>query len=728
MEYGDTVILTKNGFQIPEKLLLPVGVYNESRCWGVPVTNVGYEIGSRNENRAKNQIILSPIPFNSWACTVRIQARLKDKPRMLYYLLDAISNAKDNNGKNIRTNVISISDNTSGYYSGRVIILVELVDLRKDAREIQDSVIKRGDVNNIKEKQSKVTGYSIRLLQMISYIKKSILVADKKADVDCKFLYYPDEKTGGNYLWVENDIITKNIKDIESIIKRMEIDVAKFNEHMSKDVEKRDEIEKKPCDVSVFNELMKYIENVDNVLCDGSNERVRMTGVKEDMDITEKEQQNSKLRNEESLALDKLKKVLKEYLEKMDKKFSESKNEIFYDIINSIRDIANRKKEFKLHSIDALSCMWLRTQAMAYLYSAFSQPFRFDYDLKENILRSEIHGESSSIRIAQVFELDLPSMCLATFHTGSKYIRIVVFKNDNCHERLVKISYKYNCSYNAHGSGDQDISSHGSNGLLQYITNYLSIRSNAFFIEPKNTDTSLKNYFNFDIKNIVSYSKRESKRYEVGAIEILGYCRDVVNKSINEISSEIKKRIGGFGEICVRDKDKFQYNSVIDVGYVNPYRIFLSCREEIKKENTFNDIICRVSRKYGVTIDVSDASAEMVTSDVITKLSSVDALIIVFSITDIEHQEYMQAIDKNKYIPNLGWLLFELGVGMGKRMPVVQLRDTTVVTKDQWTHWINVGRDSALYFIDRKKPEQMEIELEKSILAILYKLTVRKVA
>ncbi|RXK85217.1 hypothetical protein EST62_07165 [Chlorobaculum sp. 24CR] len=706
MEYSDIITLTENGFNLQEKQILPIGIFDGSRCWGAPVTNVGYEIGAR-EKRPSNHIILSPIPFNSWACTIRIQARVNDQPRMIYYLLDALNEACDK----LHTNIISISDNTSGYYNGRVNLLVELVDFRGRAEKIQELSIKK------KEKRINMTKYSVDLLKRMSDIKKCIEEANQKREK--KFLYYPDADTGGNYLWKEMYFLRDKIGIVVDKIKK-----ASSADEV-KDI------------VAVYDELYNK-------------------------------------KNEEGENIGKHNELLVEFIDMLleykwcyvNNKSQEEKKDVGYaDILNGIEDVIGQQKEFKSYGINVLSCMWLRTQAMAYLYSEVEQPFRFDYVLKENIMKSEIHGESSSLRIAHHFDLDLPAMYLATFHSTNKYIRLAYLQNDNCHERLVKIGYKYSCSFNStknrnnvigcrRNEGDRgvgadtisvengvrnvkcsrdvcgycvdDISGNGSNGLLHYLTGGLSAGDGECAKIKINTDAEIHECFNVDIKNIISFSKRESRRYESGSIEILGYCKGVINKSLDEISSEITSRIGNFGKICKREKGEYQFKSTVDVSFVSPYKIFLSCREEIKKDNTFNRIFKSVSKKYGVTIELSDESAETVTSDVVNRLSSVDALIIVFSITDTEHQEYMQAMDKSKYIPNLGWLLFELGIGMGKKIPTVQFRDTTVVTKEHWSHWINVGKDSALFFIDRKRPDYVEIELEKAIRSILSKLSVKK--
>lgn len=127
MEYSEIVTLTKDGFQIPEKLLHPVGIYDGSICWGALVRNIGYKIEPQDYRpyHPVNQILLSPIPFNSWACTVRIQARIKDQPGRLKSLIEVLALS------DLSANIISISENTSGYYNGSVNILVELYDTKE---------------------------------------------------------------------------------------------------------------------------------------------------------------------------------------------------------------------------------------------------------------------------------------------------------------------------------------------------------------------------------------------------------------------------------------------------------------------------------------------------------------------------------------------------------------------------------------------------------------------
>ena len=602
MEYSEIVTLTKEGFQIPEKLLHPVGVYDGSRCWGTIIYNNAPQINKaafqieKNASQINgvgsvisqpaNQILLSPIPFGSWACTVRIQARLKDEPGKLKSLIKILAE------NNLYTNIISISQNSCGYNNGRVNILVELSDLRTDAKEIlRDTTINEKKIENLTE-------YSKRVFERLLKIENAILKEDESQDENRKFLYRANPAMGGSYLWHN-----------------------------------------------------RYMED--------------------------------KIKNES--------------------------------------DSDALRKKYQSCSVRILICEWLRTQAMCFLYSLEEQPLRFDYSLREKLLKSPSGSDSSALCIARDLKIDLPAVFLGTFNPISKYIRLVSLQDDTHRKPLVKINYSYTCNSNSKDK-NKDISENGSNGLLYHRTKRLAIKAPLKNLEESKIDEHRRaESFDFNIKNAISYSKRTSRYSESGEIEILGYCEGISRPCLERIPSEIVSRIKGYA-----DKDtKKQFKKTVDVNFKNPYRIFLSCREEIKKDKTFKNTYGRVATKYGVTIELSDESAEIVTADVLNKVSSVDALIVIFSLTDMEHQEYMLASDKTRYTPNLGWLLFELGIGMGKKIPTVQLRDVTVVTKTQWSHWVNVGKDASLSFIDRKKPDEMEAHLEDAIKVILGKLSSR---
>lgn len=586
MEYSEIVTLTENGFQISDKLLHPVGIYDNSRCWGAILENVGKIIKNEIPGHSEKHILLSPIPYNSWGSLIRIQARVKDEPASLSLLLGAI----DNFGKGIEPfqtpNVIAISGVTTGYYNARLHILTESSDLRNESEKIRKSIV-----------QNKITEtsiYSSKVFERVINIRKHIHLEDEKKG----FLYKSNDVQSYNYLWDEdiiNEQFNSNIKN-----KHSNITIEEFQEQIGK----------------------------------------------------------SKVLN--------------------------------------------------------LSCEWLHTHALSYLYSKENQPFRFDYDLEEGLLKSSYDVESSIKSITHKLDLDLPALFLANFNPLSKYIRLVPLQRERLAKSLVKIRYKYECRSI---DRNKDISICGSNGLLHHITSLLANNTSL------KVDERPQNRYNFDIKNITSYSKRFSRRSEEGAVEIFS----VVNStnrvpSLDDVIEDVTNRIGNFQAETSKET---HFTKTINVSTKSPFRIFLSCREEIKLDKWFMKILSKVSTKYGIDIEYSDKHADVVTTDVLSRLSSVDGLIAIYSITEIEQNDYMHTQDKSKFHPNLGWLLFEYGIAMGKNIPVVMLRDNTVVTTEQWGQWINVGKDSSQNFIDRKKHDELEQRLEGAVLAILKKLSTK---
>jgi len=70
MKYNKIITACDNGFYIDAHLLKPIGVSDDSHCWGV----LAY-----NSNKKDHDLIVSSVPFRSWACVVRMQVRVKNE-------------------------------------------------------------------------------------------------------------------------------------------------------------------------------------------------------------------------------------------------------------------------------------------------------------------------------------------------------------------------------------------------------------------------------------------------------------------------------------------------------------------------------------------------------------------------------------------------------------------------------------------------------------------------
>lgn len=74
MLHGDIVTLTSEGIIVYEKALQPLGIFDDSLCWGVVAANP-HDVphyGTRN-------LIISPFHPSSWPYLIRLQIQLRDE-------------------------------------------------------------------------------------------------------------------------------------------------------------------------------------------------------------------------------------------------------------------------------------------------------------------------------------------------------------------------------------------------------------------------------------------------------------------------------------------------------------------------------------------------------------------------------------------------------------------------------------------------------------------------
>ncbi len=578
MEYSAMVTLTKKGFHIPEKLLYPVGIYNNTRCWGDFFENVGRFVESEGKNsndKQVKQILISPVPYSSWACTVRIQARIIDKPDKLTDILNALSSDK------IRANIIAISENTSGYNHGRVSLMLELYDMRKWARKIRGMGIGSGDKDKINKKFKKTSEFSFNIFKRMDEIEKCL------ENGSLEDVFYDTGSDERSYLWKK-----------------------------------------------------EYIEEI----------------------LNKPEERDFK------------------------------------------SAIENRIEDQQVKSV---SYEWLRTTAICYLHTQEPHPLRLNYNSESCLLENDVE------RVIEKFGLTLPTPFMATFNPLSKYIRLFPMNREHNEKRLISLGLSYKCRAGGRKNPKNlkkrgDISNSGTKGLLHEISQSLSK------IESKN---STKN-FSVNLKHIKSYSRRTTGLKETGRIDIVGVINKRGKPNTDGTLETIKNQLGnmdisGFGE-------SFDYD--IEVGYISPYKIFLSCREELKSNESFNSSLEKISEKYGVSFIFSEDHVDSVTPDVLSRLDEADAQLVIFSITDEERIGYVGSPNKNDFRPDLGWLLFEYGVSKGKGIPIEQIRDITVVTIDQWRAWIHISQDASPRYLKVMQGDFLE-NLDTAVSDLLIKIT-----
>lgn len=158
MKFGRIITVTKKrGFSIDPSLLRSVGIYNQSKCWGVVID------GGDNKNsgidKSTKDFIFCPYPYRSWPCIVRLQIRVcKTSHRNVYQ--EMIQCFQDHH-----LNVLSMQLVHGGYNHNVIDAIVELYKFREKANEIR---LKADNVDNFNEPwslgfQSKIAEFALNL-------------------------------------------------------------------------------------------------------------------------------------------------------------------------------------------------------------------------------------------------------------------------------------------------------------------------------------------------------------------------------------------------------------------------------------------------------------------------------------------------------------------------------------------------------------------------------------
>ena len=77
MRYSKIIQASEKGFSIDAHLLKPIGISNNSHCWGILLEN-HQDDDQHREGEQGRDLIISSLPYRSWACMVRMQIRVKN--------------------------------------------------------------------------------------------------------------------------------------------------------------------------------------------------------------------------------------------------------------------------------------------------------------------------------------------------------------------------------------------------------------------------------------------------------------------------------------------------------------------------------------------------------------------------------------------------------------------------------------------------------------------------
>jgi hypothetical protein len=158
MKYAKKVILSRQGFCIDSKLLQAIGIRHNSRCRGI-------FIAKDDEESSKEKIkdlIVSPFPFSSWGCIVKLQIRVSNNVENdLNKILETLA---ENN-----FNILYINFTFGGYNHKTFHLIGELWELRPDIIKIREC--NKGDD---KDKDSLEMSFKYKLYKKMNAIKKLI--------------------------------------------------------------------------------------------------------------------------------------------------------------------------------------------------------------------------------------------------------------------------------------------------------------------------------------------------------------------------------------------------------------------------------------------------------------------------------------------------------------------------------------------------------------------------
>ena len=207
MKYGKKVTVSRQGFHIDSRLLEAVGIRDGSRCRGIFI--------KKNKNNKKD-LIISPFPFSSWGCIVRLQILVKSD-KSTEEINEILKLLVENN-----FNILSTNFTFGGHHHKTFDLVGELYELRPQILKIR-SCESLEDKNILKYK------FRIDLYGRMNYLKITI------ENLYSELLYSVPDKYNND----DNDAIKEYLESEEYLeLKKNIISFNIFNE-----IDKKERVE-----------------------------------------------------------------------------------------------------------------------------------------------------------------------------------------------------------------------------------------------------------------------------------------------------------------------------------------------------------------------------------------------------------------------------------------------------------------------------------------------------
>ena len=201
MKYSKNTLVSQNGFYIEPSLLKPIGIFEKANCWGVLAQH-----DDDNENE-KNDLIVSPFPFRSWACIVDLKIRIRAGEKLEENIVKILKKLHEH-----KLNILSLQIIHAGYSHFIMELTIELSSLR-------------GDIENIKiEDSEKTRSYKLKL------VFSHIYIAMKKCTEEVNKLNKENENSILYTTTSHDHFSDDGISEIaDSILKNASVDIDDFN-------------------------------------------------------------------------------------------------------------------------------------------------------------------------------------------------------------------------------------------------------------------------------------------------------------------------------------------------------------------------------------------------------------------------------------------------------------------------------------------------------------------
>lgn len=179
MKYHKNILACEKGFYIDSQLVKPLGINENSHCWGIIVEG-------KDDNQDINDLIVSPLPHRSWPCIIRMQIRIKRDNATAS--TNKIFEAFNTNGFNI----IAMQFTHAGYKHEFLDVILESIKAREQADEIKSKNEKSAD--KIKAHYNHLFSQANLLSENIHSNTKIHLYTEEEPDINPPKAEQNDEK------------------------------------------------------------------------------------------------------------------------------------------------------------------------------------------------------------------------------------------------------------------------------------------------------------------------------------------------------------------------------------------------------------------------------------------------------------------------------------------------------------------------------------------------------